>query len=71
MVANLISIAEKSGHIETILGTLADFYEAEIDESLKTIVTLLEPIILFGIGIMVAVIALSVIVPIYQLIGQF
>ena len=70
VVANLIAIAEKSGHIETILETLADFYEAEIDASLKSLVTLLEPVILFGIGIVVAVIALSVIVPIYQLVGQ-
>ena len=70
VVANLIAIAEKSGHIETILETLADFYEAEIDASLKSLLTLLEPVILFGIGIVVAVIALSVIVPIYQLVGQ-
>lgn len=71
VVVNLIAIAEKSGHMAEILDTLSDFYEAEIDASLKGLVSLLEPIMLFGIGIIVAVIALSIIVPIYQLVGQF
>ena len=71
IVVNLIGIAEKSGHIEEILDTLSDFYETEIDTSLKGLVSLLEPVMLFGIGIVVAVIALSIIVPIYQLVGQF
>lgn len=71
VVVNLIAIAEKSGHIEEILDTLSGFYETEIDTSLKSLVSLLEPVMLFGIGIIVAVIALSIIVPIYQLVGQF
>jgi len=70
-VANLVSISEKSGHIEEILVTLANFYESEIDASLKTLISLLEPILLMGIGLIIAVIALSIIVPIYQLVGQF
>lgn len=70
VVVNLVSVSEKAGHIETILDTLANFYEAEIDNAIKTMLSLIEPVLLIMIGGMVAVIALSIIVPIYQLIGQ-
>ena len=70
VVTNLIAISEKSGHIEDVLETISRFYEGEIDESLKTLVTFIEPILLIGIGVIVAGIALAIIVPIYQLVGQ-
>ena len=67
---NLIAISEKSGHIENILFTLADFYESEVKTSVKTLVSFLEPVLLLVIGLVVGVIALSVIVPVYQLVGK-
>lgn len=69
VLVNLIAISEKAGHLETILDTLADFYEAEIDTSIKTLLALLEPILLFVIGGIVGTIALAIIIPIYQLSG--
>jgi type IV pilus assembly protein PilC len=71
VVTNLIAIGEKAGHLEEILSTLSDFYTSEIDSSLKTLVSFLEPVLLLGIGMIVALIALSVIVPIYQFVGQY
>jgi type IV pilus assembly protein PilC len=70
VVVNLIAISEKSGHIESILDTLAEFYEAEIDVSTKTLISFLEPALLLVIGFVVAIIALSIIVPVYQLVGK-
>ncbi len=70
-VVNLIAISEKAGHMEEVLGTLADFYSGEIDSSLKTLVSFLEPVMLMLIGIVVGLIALSIIIPIYQLTTQF
>lgn len=70
-VVNLISISEKAGKIEDILETLADFYTKEIDSSLKTLVSFLEPIMLVIIGVIIGVIALAIIVPIYQLTTRF
>jgi len=67
VVVNLIAISEKAGHIENILDTLADFYESEIDSSVKTLISFLEPALLLVIGFVVAVIALSIIMPVYQL----
>jgi len=71
VVVNLISIGEKSGHIEEVLRTLADFYEKEADAALKTMVSILEPVLLMGVGLLVAFIAISVIVPIFQLVSQY
>lgn len=71
VVTNLVAISEKAGHLDEILETLSNFYELEIDNALKTLVSFLEPALLFLIGGVVGVIALSIIVPIYQLVGQF
>lgn len=71
VVINLISIGEKAGHVEEILNTLAQFYEEEIDDALKTLVSVFEPVMLLVIGAIVAGIAFSVIIPIYQLVGQY
>ncbi|MEE8131926.1 MAG: type II secretion system F family protein [Candidatus Paceibacterota bacterium] len=70
-VSNLVAISEKAGHIENILTTLANFYESEIESSIKSLVSFLEPALLLIIGTIIGLIALSIIVPIYQLVGQF
>ena len=70
VVINLIAISEKSGHLEEVLETLSGFYESEIDASIKGLVSFLEPVMLVFIGGIVGLIAISVIVPIYQLVGQ-
>ncbi len=70
-VVNLISIAEKTGNIETTLQTLADFYRKEVDKALKDLVTILEPILLLVMGLIIGFIAISIIVPIYQMATQF
>ena len=71
VVVNLMAISEKAGHIEDILSTLASFYGGEIEAAIKTMVSFLEPALLVGIGIIIGTIAISIIVPIYQLVGQF
>ena len=68
---NLRCIPGKAGHIDDVLATLADFYIGEIDSSLKTLVSFLEPVLLLSIGFIIGLIALSIIVPIYQLTTQF
>ncbi|MDP3052841.1 MAG: type II secretion system F family protein [bacterium] len=71
VVVNLIAISEKAGHIENVLKTLSHFYENETDTSIKFMVSMLEPALLMGMGVVVGTIALSIIVPIYQLTTKF
>lgn len=70
-LTNLVAVSEKAGHLEEVLDTLAKFYAANVDGEIKAAVSLLEPTLLLGMGVMVAIIALSIIVPIYQLTTQF
>jgi len=70
-ITNLVAISEKAGHLDEVLSTLADFYEGSVDASIKELTALLEPILLLGMGAMVAVIALAIIVPVYQLTTSF
>jgi type IV pilus assembly protein PilC len=70
VVVNLIAISEKAGHLESILTTLAEFYEGEIDSAVGVLVSLLEPALLVVIGLIVGMIALSIIVPVYQMVGS-
>ncbi len=67
---NMISIGEKTGRLDSILQELANFYEEEVDSSIKNLISLLEPAILLIMGLIVAGIAFSVIMPIYQLTGN-
>ena len=70
-VVNLMAISERTGRIDEVLVTLSDFYIKEIDSSIKALVSFLEPVLLLFIGAIIGVIALSIIVPIYQLTTQF
>jgi len=70
VVTNLVAISERAGHLDEILETLGRFYETEIDTSIKTALTFIEPVLLLFIGAVIGVIALSIIVPVYQLVGQ-
>ena len=71
VVTNLVAISEKAGHLDEILETLGRFYESEIDGSIKSAITFIEPVLLLFIGAVIGGIALAIIVPIYQLVGQF
>jgi type II secretory pathway component PulF len=71
VISNLIAISEKAGHLDEILGTIADFYADNVDTSIKSLISVLEPLLLFAMGLLVGLIALSIIVPIYQLTSQF
>jgi type II secretory pathway component PulF len=71
MVTNLVAISERAGHLEEVLDTLAQFYAANVDSNITALVSLLEPAMLLAMGVMVGTIALSIIVPIYQLTTSF
>lgn len=71
MVYRMISIGEESGNMEEVLIFLADFHEREIDYAAKNLTNILEPLLLLVIGAAVAIIALAIITPIYQITGSF
>lgn len=66
-MTQMINIGEKTGTLEETMGHLADSYEEELDGKLKQMSTMIEPILLLVAGLAVGAIALSIILPIYQL----
>lgn len=71
LLISLVKVGERTGSLSNILITFADFYEEEVDNKLKDLTVILEPILLLGMGVLVGAIAFSIILPIYQLVGHF
>jgi len=71
MVIQMISTGEKTGKLSQMLDEVAAFYEPEIEYTVKNLTSLLEPLMLLTMGIMVGFIALSVLLPIFNLIRVF
>lgn len=71
MVVQMVATGEKTGKLDKMLEEVAAFYEPEIEYTIKNLTTLLEPMMLLAMGIMVAFIALSVLLPIFKLMKVF
>ncbi|MFM2067319.1 MAG: hypothetical protein RLZZ584_2228 [Pseudomonadota bacterium] len=69
MVLQMSSIGEESGSLDAMLGKVADFYEAEVDEAVKSLSSLMEPIIIVFLGTLIGGIVVSMYLPIFKL-GQ-
>ena len=69
LVSSMIVVGEKSGNFENVLENLSSFYEEEVDGTIKSLITILEPALLLGIGLIIGAIALSIVMPIYQMIN--
>jgi len=70
MVAKMVQIGEKSGSLEETLFYVADFYETEVDSTTKNLSNILEPVLLIVVGLVVGVVAISILMPIYQFTSQ-
>lgn len=66
-----IRAGEKSGNLGEVLAEMSDFYDKEVDYSLKRLTALLEPLLMLVIGIAVGALVLMMITPIYSLVGGF
>ncbi|MCL6106733.1 MAG: type II secretion system F family protein [Actinobacteria bacterium] len=69
MVTQMIAVGEETGAIDTMLGKIADFYEDEVNASIKSLTSILEPIMMMGVGALVGVIVISLYLPIFNLMN--
>jgi len=70
LVPNMIHIGEQSGALENMLSKSADYYEKEVDQEIKTISTLVEPVLMIMMGIVAFIIVAAILLPIYSLVGH-
>jgi type IV pilus assembly protein PilC len=67
LVPNMLKIGEQSGSMEQMLGKAADYYEKELDNEIKAIQTIIEPVMMILMGIVAFAIVAAVLLPIYNL----
>ena len=67
MLIQMTKIGEESGTLDYMLDRTADYYEQEAETSIQRLATLLEPLMIIFVGLLVLVIALAILVPIFQM----
>jgi type IV pilus assembly protein PilC len=67
MVLQMAAIGEESGSLDHMLGKAAEFYEDEVDEMVKGLSSLMEPIIIVVLGVLIGGIVISMYLPIFKL----
>lgn len=70
LVPNMLRIGEQSGAMETMMGKVADYYEKEVDNEVKAISTIIEPVMMIVMGLIAITIVAAVLLPIYGLVNQ-
>ena len=70
LVPKMLRIGEQSGQIEEMLSKIAEYYEKEVDNQIKTISTIIEPVMMVILGIVAFVLVAAILLPIYGLAGQ-
>lgn len=70
LVPNMLRIGEQSGALEDMLEKTADYYEKEVDNQVKTISTIIEPVLMVILGVVAFIIVAAVLLPIYGLAGK-
>jgi type IV pilus assembly protein PilC len=68
MVSQMVRIGEETGELDKMLGKVADFYEDEVDASIQSLTSIIEPILMIGVGVMVGTIVISMYLPMFKLL---
>jgi len=68
MVAQMVKIGEETGELEKMLSKIADFYEDEVDASVSSLTSIVEPIMMLGVGVMVGIIIISMYMPMFKML---
>jgi type IV pilus assembly protein PilC len=73
MVSQMVKIGEETGELEKMLSKIADFYEDEVDSTIQSLTSIIEPLMMIGVGFMVGIIIVAMYLPMFkmmQLIGN-
>ncbi len=67
MFTEMVKVGEKSGSIDQMLEKLSDFYRKEVDRIIEKLSEIIEPVLIIILGAGVAFLAISIIMPIYNM----
>lgn len=67
MVIQMVSIGEESGALDSMLAKVADFYEAEVDDAVDALTTLMEPMIMAFLAVIIGGLVIAMYLPIFKI----
>ncbi|HMV03948.1 MAG TPA: type II secretion system F family protein [Accumulibacter sp.] len=67
MVTQMVAIGEESGALDSMLGKVADFFEAEVDDAVAALSSLMEPMIMVVLGVLIGGMVIAMYLPIFKL----
>ncbi|MBN1128168.1 MAG: type II secretion system F family protein, partial [Chitinispirillaceae bacterium] len=70
MVVQMVGVGEKSGTLPEMLAKVADYYDTEVDTSITTLTSILEPAIIVVMGIFIAGVLISMYLPMFEMVGS-
>jgi type IV pilus assembly protein PilC len=70
MVVRMIAIGERSGALEVLLEKIAEFYDAQVKAAIKSLTSLIEPLLIAFMGIIVGGVVMAVFLPILDIVGK-
>jgi type IV pilus assembly protein PilC len=68
LVSQMVKIGEETGELEKMLDKIADFYEDEVDTSIASLTSIIEPLMMMGVGAIIGVIVISMYLPMFKLL---
>lgn len=71
LVSQLVEIGETTGRLEELLKKISDFYTREVEGIVDNLVTLIQPMLMVVIGVMIALLFASILIPLYTLTQSF
>ncbi|MGA3120308.1 MAG: type II secretion system F family protein [Polyangiaceae bacterium] len=70
MVVQMVGVGEQTGALDAMLNKIADFYEEEVDVAVSALTSLIEPLLMVGIGGTVGVVLIAMYLPIFAIAGK-
>jgi len=67
MVIQMIAIGEETGNLDTMLAKISDFYDQEVDVTVKGLTSMIEPLIMVGMGVVIGAIVLAMFMPMFEM----
>src|SRR5918992_1636418 len=68
MVGHMVKIGEETGELEKMLSKIADFYEDEVDSSIQSLTSIIEPLMMIAVGLVVGVIIIAMYLPMFKML---
>jgi type IV pilus assembly protein PilC len=70
MVVQMVGVGEQTGALDAMLNKIADFYEEEVDVAVSALTSLIEPVLMVGVGGTVGVVLIAMYLPIFSIAGK-